>query len=266
MSLQALEISFRYGPRFGIAGVSLGVPDGAWLGIIGSNGSGKSTTLRVLAGLIRPDRGEVLLDGEPLHRYHPNRRARHLAFVPQAYQPAFEFTVEQTVLMGRMPYSTGFSGFETDEDRAIASEAIALLELEDLRNEPVTKLSGGELQRVVIARALAQSPRNVLLDEPTAHLDIAHQQDVMHRLRERVDRGGLSIVSTIHDLNLAALYCDSIVALRGGRIVKAGATEDVLRTDVLRAVFGVELVVEQGVYGNAPSIRYAQRREDPDAT
>jgi iron complex transport system ATP-binding protein len=254
--LQSIDISFRYGPRFGVAGISVGADAGEWLGIIGANGSGKSTLLRLLCGLLPASSGQVLLDGEPLESFPANRRARHLALVPQSFQPAFEFTVEQAVLFGRMPYGTSLGGFEQADDFAAADEAIALMELDGLRGEPVTRLSGGELQRVMIARALAQSDRNIVLDEPTSHLDIAHQQTVLERIRERSRERGTTVVTTIHDLNLAAIYCDSIAALLDGRLVAIGSPADVLTEETLERVFGVDLEVEPNVYGSAPAIRY----------
>jgi iron complex transport system ATP-binding protein len=260
--LQSIDISFRYGPRFGVAGISLGVAPGEWLGIIGANGSGKTTLLRLLCGLLEPDEGEVLLDGEPLSSTPPGRRARHLAFVPQSFQPAFEFTVEQAVLMGRLPHGRAYGGFELPDDVAIADLAIALRELGELRHEPVTRLSGGELQRVMIARAIAQSERNIVLDEPTSHLDIAHQQTVLDRLRTRSRARGTSVVATIHDLNLAAIYCDRIAALVDGRLVAHGTPAEVLTEERLRAIFGVTLEVEPNVYDGAPAVRYRQGRSE----
>jgi iron complex transport system ATP-binding protein len=260
--LQSIDISFRYGPRFGITGVSVDVGAGEWLGIIGANGSGKTTLLRLLCGLLAPSSGRVLLDGEPLESYSANRRARHLALVPQSFQPAFEFTVEQAVLFGRMPYSTSYGGFEQPEDLAVADEAIAIMELGGLRREPVTRLSGGELQRVMIARALAQSDRNIVLDEPTSHLDIAHQQTVLDHIRARSRQRGTAIVATIHDLNLAAIYCDRIAALSGGRLVAVGTPAEVLTEATLQEVFGVALDVEPGVYGGAPAVRFRHARSE----
>src|SRR5512133_2545761 len=136
MSIRTIDISYRYGPRFGIVDITLEVPVGAWLGVIGANGSGKTTLLRTVAGMLTADSGRVLLDDEPLDGYTASRRARQLAYVPQSYQPVFEFSVEQTVLMGRMPWSGTYGGFEDRSDRQAADEAIELMELESLRHEP----------------------------------------------------------------------------------------------------------------------------------
>lgn len=256
MSLQSIDISFRYGPRFGIDGISVGAERGEWLGIIGANGSGKTTLLRLLCGLLAPTSGHVVLDDERLDRYSANRRARHLAFVPQHYQPAFEFTVEQAILLGRMPYSGAYGGFESDDDVAASEDAIALMQIDDLRHEPVTRLSGGELQRVMIARALAQSSNNIMLDEPTSHLDIAHQQLVLDRIRARSHDRGTTVIATIHDLNLAAIYCDRLAALVNGKLIALGSPSEVLTESRLVEVFGVRLDVEPNIYGNAPAVRY----------
>jgi len=262
VSLESLDISFRYGPRFGVTGISVGVGAGEWLGIIGANGSGKTTLLRLLCGLLAPSSGSILLDGEPLDSYSPEQRARHLAFVPQSFQPAFEFTVEQAVLFGRIPHGRSYGAFESADDIAAADEAIALLEIDALRREPVTRLSGGELQRVMIARAIAQSDRNIVLDEPTSHLDIAHQQSVLEHLRSRSRSRGTSLVATIHDLNLAAIYCDRIAALVGGRLVAVGTPAEVLTESRLEEIYGVGLDVEQNVYGSAPAVRYRHARTE----
>ncbi|MBC8145981.1 MAG: ABC transporter ATP-binding protein [bacterium] len=262
MSLQSIDISFRYGPRFGIDGINVGAGRGEWLGIIGANGSGKTTLLRLLCGLLAPSSGRVVLDDEPLERYSANRRARHLAYVPQHYQPTFEFTVEQAVLHGRMPYSGTYGGFESDADVVAAEEAIAVMDIHSLRHEPVTRLSGGELQRVMIARSIAQSDHNILLDEPTSHLDIAHQQTVLDSIRARSRDRGTTVIATMHDLNLAAIYCDRLAAMVNGRLVALGTPAEVLTESLLAEVFGVRLDVEPNIYGDAPAVRYRYARQE----
>ena len=261
MAIEAERIRFRYGPRFAIDEVSLVAPAGELTGIIGANGSGKSTLLKILAGILPPASGRVILDGAPLRSYSPARRARQLAYVPQSHYPAFEFTVEQMVLLGRIPHRGAFGGFENDEDRRAAEEAIRMMDLGGLRDEPVTRLSGGELQRTMLARALAQGAGTLLLDEPTSHLDIAHQGEVLDVIRSRVASHAMAAVVSIHDLNLASIYSDSIVALARGAVVHRGTPAEVLTVELLREVFGLELHVEPEVYGNAPAIRYHNRKE-----
>jgi iron complex transport system ATP-binding protein len=264
MSLRAFDISFSYGSRFRLDRVSLTADDGQFVGIIGANGSGKTTLLKIIAGLLPMQGGKVVLDGEPLESYNPNRRARHLAYVPQSYEPVFEFTVEQSVLLGRMPYRASYGGFEKPEDIAAAEEAIALMELEPFRHVPITKLSGGEMQRVVIARAIAQGARTIVLDEPNSHLDIAHQQSVLRTLRRRMHDHSLCIIASIHDLNLASMFCDSLMAMAGGQTLMHGDPREVLTETNLATIFAADLVVEPGAYGDAPAVHYRYRESAND--
>lgn len=264
MALQGVDISFRYGSRFRLSGASLRADAGEVVGVIGANGSGKTTFLKLLCALLPKDDGSIILDGEPIESYSANRRARHIAFVPQSYDPTFAFTVEQMVLLGRMPYRDGFGGFETDEDLAIADDAIASMDLDALRFEPVTRLSGGELQRVLIAKALCQRTGTILLDEPSAHLDISHMGSVFETIRREAQRRGIAVVASIHDLNLASAFSDSIVVMAGGRVLRQGAPVEVLRPDLLREAFGLDLDIQENVYGNAPAIRIRYEREGID--
>jgi len=262
MSLRAHDIGFTYGPRFTLRVDSFTAEAGRFVGIIGGNGSGKTTLIKILTGMLPPASGSVLLDGQPLESYTANRRARHLAYVPQSHRPAFEFTVEQTVLLGRTPYRGAFGGFESEEDIDAADDAIALMDLAELRHEPITSLSGGELQRVMIARALAQRTGTLLLDEPNAHLDIAHQQKVLHIIRRECRGRMMAVVASIHDLNLASIFCDTIVVMSEGNLLGEGAPAEVLRPELLEAAFGADLEVMPNVYGEAPAIRYRYQREE----
>jgi len=261
MSVQAYTINIRYGSRFALDVEHLEAGGGEILGLIGANGSGKTTLMKLLAGLLRAESGRILIDGRPLQEYSASARARHLTYVPQSHRPAFEFTVEQAVLMGRLPYRNAYGGFERSEDIAAADEAIGLMDLAQLRHEPVTRLSGGELQRVMIARGLAQGTGNLLLDEPNSHLDIVHQQSVLATVRRLARERGLCVIASIHDLNLASIFSDRIIAMAGGRIIAAGRPAQVLTPPMLRETFGVELVTEVNVYGDAPAIRYRHAEE-----
>ncbi len=256
MSIQVHDISFVYGPRFTLRVEDLAVDNGEFLGIIGSNGSGKTTMLKMMAGLLPCRTGSILLDGLPLGSYSLAKRARHLGYVPQTYRPVFEYTVEQTVLLGRMPYRSVYGGFEQQDDLHAADAAMELMALEPLRHEPITRLSGGELQRVMIAKALAQETGTLLLDEPNSHLDIAHQQSVLSTIRRMTRERGLCVVASIHDLNLASICSDRIVAMAGGRVIALGTPADVLTTETLRATFGTDLVTEPNAYGRSPAVLY----------
>jgi ABC-type cobalamin/Fe3+-siderophores transport system ATPase subunit len=262
MSLHAHDIGFSYGPRFTLRVDSFSADAGRIVGIIGGNGSGKTTLIKILTGMLIPATGRVVLDGEPIGSYSTNRRARHLAYVSQSHRPAFEFTVEQTVLLGRMPYRSSYGGFENERDIDAAEEAIGLLELEALRYEPITNLSGGELQRVMIARAIAQGTGTLLLDEPNSHLDIAHQQKVLDIIRRTCRARGIAVAASIHDLNLASIFCDTIVAMSAGEVIGQGTPADVLNADLLQRAFGADLDVLPGIYGSSPAIRYRYHGEE----
>lgn len=238
----------------------LQVEAGEFVGIIGRNGSGKTTAMRILAGLTKPDSGRVLLEGRPIESIPPMRRARRLAFVPQSHPPAFEFTVAQTVLLGRIPHRHGIGGFERPDDLVAANRAMALMDLDQLRQRSITKLSGGEQQRAVLARALAQESVVLLLDEPNTHLDFGHQLHVMNRLAGEARRRGVGVIASMHDLNLASILCDRIILLDGGHVLGHGSPTDVLRSDLLAAAFGADLEIEPDAFGGSPAVRYRYDR------
>lgn len=209
-----------------------------------------------MAGLLRPESGRVELDGREIGGVRGSERARKIAYVSQIWRPAFSFTVEQTVLLGRAPWHGIYGGFEEEEDLRAADEAIELMELRELRRAVVTELSGGELQRVMIAMALAQGAGYLLLDEPTTHLDVAHQQSVLRTLSRLAQERNIAILASLHDLNLASIYGDRIVAMRGGQIVAEGRPESVLTGENLTKTFATDLVVEADLYRRGPGVRF----------
>ncbi|WP_225823926.1 ABC transporter ATP-binding protein [Streptomyces naphthomycinicus] len=211
--------------------IRLTVDDGAFVGLVGPNGSGKSTLLRSLYRALRPAGGTVRLDGEDLHAMEPRAAARVLAALPQESSAEFDFTVAEVVAMGRLPHRDRTAA----SDREICARAMERTGVHHLAGRGFLGLSGGEKQRVLLARALAQQPRVLVLDEPTNHLDIAHQLDVLSLVRA----GGLTVLAALHDLNLAAAHCDVLYVIAGGRIVASGPPHDVLRPPLLAEVFGV---------------------------
>lgn len=211
--------------------VRLTVPDGAFVGLVGPNGSGKSTLLRCVYRALRPDAGAVLLDGDDVHAMPPRAVARVLAALPQESSAEFDFTVTEVVAMGRLPHRDRTAR----SDREICARAMTATGVAHLADRGFLSLSGGEKQRVLIARALAQQPKVLVLDEPTNHLDIAHQLEVLSLVRA----SGLGVLAALHDLNLAAAHCDLLHVIAGGRIVATGAPHDVLRPELLAEVFGV---------------------------
>ena len=257
--------SFCYGKspgresRWVLSDVSLHVEAGEILGIVGPNGSGKTSLVKLLAKLAVPQRGTLSLFGRNLADLSREETARTVAFVPQESPPAFSFTVAETVLMGRYPHrrqtrwSLGF-GWEDREDCAAAVQAMATMDIGHLASRAVTDLSGGERQRTMIARALAQTPRVLLLDEPTAFLDLQHQLEICSVLRRLTDEQGLTVVIVSHDLNLASQYCDRIVMLKEGSMYSMGTPAEVLSVEVLRAVYGCEVLIDPHPESGLPRI------------
>jgi len=232
-----------------LRGVSLDVPPGAFVGILGPNGSGKTTMLRVLAGTLKPGHGNVTLDGVELSRLSRTDLARRMAVVPQETHLAFDFSVLEVVLMGRYPHLGTFE-VEGPADVAIARDSLAATGTRVLEHRPFDTLSGGEKQRVIIAAALAQIGRGgrssvLLLDEPTAALDLAYQLEIAALLRDLRQRLQLAIVVSTHDLNFAAALCRTLVLLKDGQVLAAGATDDVLTPANIRALYGVEADVQR---------------------
>lgn len=211
--------------------VRLTVDSGAVVGLVGPNGSGKSTLLRCVYRALQPVAGAVRLDGDDIAGMPPRAAARVLAALPQESSAEFDFTVTEVVAMGRLPHKDRTAA----SDREICADAMDRTGVAHLAERGFLALSGGERQRVLIARALAQQPRVLVLDEPTNHLDVAHQLDVLSLVRA----SGLTVLTALHDLNLAAAHCDVLYVLAAGRIVASGPPHDVLRPDLLAEVFGV---------------------------
>jgi iron complex transport system ATP-binding protein len=238
--LSADQVSFRYAPGgpLVVDGVSLRLAEGALVGILGPNGSGKTTLLRLLSGTRRPTSGRVLLGGQPLDRLSRRDVARRIAVVPQETELAFEYSVMEIVLMGRHPHLGVFT-VEGPDDLRIAREALAATGTAHLADRPFHELSGGEKQRIVIAAALAQSASLLLLDEPTASLDLGYQMEVSALLlRLNLDHGVTMAIST-HDLNLAAAICRDLILMRDGKVLATGPTTEVLTPDNVRALYDV---------------------------
>jgi ABC-type cobalamin/Fe3+-siderophores transport system ATPase subunit len=237
--LSARDVWFGYDDRSPvIRGISVDVAPNALVGILGPNGSGKTTFLRLLAGTRRAQRGTVSLDGEPLASRSRAALARRIAVVPQETHAPFDFTVLDIVLMGRYPHLGPFE-LEGLADLEIARQALEATGTAHLEGRPFASLSGGEKQRVVIAGALAQAADVMLLDEPTASLDLAYQLEVAALLRRLNRTHGTTMAVCTHDLNLAAALCDEVVLLRDGVVLAHGPTADTITVDSIRATYGV---------------------------
>jgi cobalamin transport system ATP-binding protein len=252
--LSAEEVYFGYTrDTETLRDVSLAVHQGEFLSLVGPNGSGKTTLLRLLDRIYVPRKGGILLDGKNIQNYSRTEIARRVAFVPQDTGVLFPFTVMEMVLMGRSPHCRSFA-FENEQDHAIAEEMMTLLDITHLAFQPVTALSGGERQRVFVARALAQQPEIILLDEPNAHLDIAHQIDVFSILKKLNTDDNLTIVSVSHDLNLAASYSDRVAMMVTGTLAGIGTPRDVLTEKRIGEVFQTRVLVDTHPFGSSPRI------------
>lgn len=237
MRFAAEDLRVRYagGAAPALDGVSMAVPDGCLYAVLGPNGSGKSTLVKALLGVVPTAGGRALVDGREVGAWTRRELARAVGVVPQAETIAFPLTVRELVAMGRYPH-LGPLGAERDMDRSAVTRALAECDVSDLAARDVTTLSGGELQRVRIARALAQEPRALVLDEPTASLDIRHEMAILELLRTSAD-GGMTVVVVTHGLDMAARFADRLLLLSGGRVAAEGAPADVLRTSVLEDVY-----------------------------
>lgn len=246
--IRTTGLHFSYGDTPAIQGLDLVVQRGEFVGIVGPNGSGKSTLLRLLLGLLPAGEGKVTLDGRDISAMPPRDVARTAALVPQSTEVTFEFTVGEVVLLGRAPHLWGM-GFEGDQDVRIAREALEAVDGLALSERSITAISGGERQRVFMARALAQSTPVLLLDEPVSHLDLKHQIDLCRLLLRKNRAEGTTVVFVSHDLNIAARFCKRIVALDRGRIVADGPPGDVITTKEIKRIFGAEVKVLQDGWG-----------------
>jgi iron complex transport system ATP-binding protein len=235
------DVTFGYGADPVVRDVAFAVGRGEFVGIIGPNGSGKSTLLKLMSGYLRPWKGSITVEGGAIERLSQPALGQRIAVVPQDTAVTLPFTVMEMVLLGRTPHGPGF-GFEDAHDLAAARQAMERTDTLALASRRVTELSGGERQRVVLARALAQEPRILLLDEPAAFLDIRHEVEMYDLLRE-LQRAGMTVVSVLHDLNIAALYCDRLVLLAGGRVVRVGTPAEVITYPILTEVYGTEVYV-----------------------
>jgi iron complex transport system ATP-binding protein len=251
MSIRADNLTWRIGRKTILDGVSFEAQPGQMLGLLGPNGSGKTSLLRLLAGLKKPHSGRVTLDGHDIKRIGRRTIAQRVAFVEQHATTNSNLRVIDVVKLGRFPHRSMFSGWSKADDDAVA-EALSRAGMTEKRNDRWQSLSGGEKQRAHIARALAQSPKELILDEPTNHLDIQHQISLMRLV------SGLPITSIIalHDLNHAAMFCDRLIVMQRGRIVASGAPEEILTQDLLREVFSIDARVETSLHHGRPHIHY----------
>lgn len=240
--MTAKGVSAGYGDSDILKQVSLELVSGKLVGVIGPNGSGKTTLLRVMSRALRPSSGQVAINGKDIFAMHARDFARRVAVVPQETLVPFDFSVLEVVLMGRSPWLGRFD-LEGPPDIEVAEEALAVTGTAHLRDRPINALSGGERQRVILARALAQSPEVLLLDEPTSHLDIGYQLEMMDAVSGLCRDRGLAVMIVLHDLNLAGQYCDSVAIIAGGQLQASGSPAEVITTENIGSIYGVNVWV-----------------------
>ncbi len=239
LSVHRLHFAYRPGQEV-LRGIDLRFESGSVTAVLGANGSGKTTLLKCLLRRLVPSQGEILLDAAPIASYSHKQLAARMAFVPQSPDVAFGFAAKELVLMGRYPHA-GTLGIASPKDLGIADDAMTRTDTAHLASRTIGELSGGEAQRVMIARALAQEPDVMLLDEPTSHLDMQHQMRIHVMMRQLAHDTGMAIICVSHDVNLAARFGDHVVLLREGRVVADGPVAEAIREDVLRETYGVNV-------------------------
>ena len=256
--LEAHELTVGYDGEPVLRNVNLTAARGQFIGLVGPNGSGKSTLVRALSRVLRPISGRAMLDAVDIYEMSARELARRLAVVAQDYKVAFDFAVRDVVLMGRAPHLSRF-GVERPQDYKIAEEAMGLTHTLVFADRPITSLSGGERQRCMIARALAQQPSVLLLDEPTAHLDINHQIEILDLARRLTTERGLATIVVLHDLNLASQYCDQLILVSQGKVMAEGKPQEVVTEARIRAAYGTDVHVRQHPTTGRPYVTLVSR-------
>ena len=253
--LEVSNLSVSYDHRIAVADVSVTLKAGEIMSIIGPNGSGKSTLLRTLNGQLRPSAGSIMLDGRPLHQLNRRAISRRIAVVAQEAELRFPVTVLEFVLGGRFAWANNSGwGWETERDLHVAHEVLQETELAELSGRLMNELSGGERQRALMARALATEAPILLLDEPTANLDLSHQATLLALVRNRCDRHQAAALVVTHDLNLAAQFADHILLMKHGKTVHAGSPGEVLKPQILEEVFEVRVLVDAHPVTGGPRV------------
>lgn len=247
------NLRYSYGDRQVLKNICASFKPGMVCGLLGPNGSGKTTLLKNIASILKPKKNAVYIDSKDVTKMTPPEIAKEMALVPQSTYIDFDFTVEDIVMMGRTPHIRRFSN-ESSEDKEIVQWALETSRIIHLKDRSIKAISGGELQRVVIARALAQKTQIILLDEPVSQLDIHHQLSIMETIAKLSHEQKLTIVTVLHDLNLAAEYCDIIYLLKEGSIVSGGFPKDVLTYDMIENVYDIICLVYENPVSKKPHI------------
>ncbi len=241
-----------------LKGVSFGVQRGTVVGIVGPNGAGKTTLLRVITGIVPLTGGDVILQGKPVQSWSRRALAQQVAVVPQTTSFTFDFRVREIVAMGRLPHQSVWSR-ESPQDRKAVDEALRSLDMMELADRSFPQLSGGEQRRVILARALAQEPEIMLLDEPTSHLDLGHQQTIMNHCLRLARERNLAVAVVLHDLNIASLFCDKLVVIHNGITALRGAPQEVISEPQIQRIYGLDVEVIPHPSASVPQVLISPR-------
>ncbi|CAD7777924.1 MAG: putative siderophore transport system ATP-binding protein YusV [Candidatus Methanoperedenaceae archaeon GB37] len=261
--LEVKGLTCGYNKRFILKNINFKLKNHALLGIIGPNGSGKTTLLRAITKIIKPQKGKILFEGRDIWQMGFRELAQKMAFVPQApLSYEVDMTVEEFVLLGRIPYHKVFQFLDTKYDKAVAKKAMALTHTLNIKDRFIPELSGGERQLVYLARALAQEPKLLLLDEPTAHLDIAHQIKILDLIKNLNNSFKLTVIIVLHDLNLASQYCNELILLNNGYLYKMGTPQEILTAEIIEHVYQTKVIVKEKFVSSRPYIFWDFHMED----
>lgn len=258
IALSTRDLCFSYGKTETLKNINVSLQTGKFYGIVGPNGCGKTTFLDLLTGNKNPSSGTITLFGVPLTDYSKRDLALQLALVPQEYDTGFGFSVEEVVLMGRHPHISRFSS-PSEVDWEHVDEAMEAIGIADLRDRYTTTLSGGQKQRAIVARALAQATPLLLFDEATSSLDIKYTLQIFNLARQLVEKQNRTIIAVMHNLNLAAAYCDEVLIMDAGQIVGSGAIAETLTPEIIKEVFGVESNLVWDEYNQSQQINFIYR-------
>lgn len=259
IKLSLSHVSFSYIDVPVLHDIDLAIERGEMVALLGPNGSGKTTLIKLLSGVLRPTEGEIHLDGSSLRRLKRREVAQMVAVVPQQFHMPFAFTLREVVLLGRTPFLKAFSN-EGEGDYKAVQRSMELIGVTELGQRFFNELSGGERQKGILAMALAQEPKLLLLDEPTAHLDINHQVEILDLVKDLNREQGITVIGAMHDLNLAALYFDRLILLKEGRILADGPPSDVLTEGTIKEVFSASVQVMRHPSMKAPHIVITPKR------
>jgi iron complex transport system ATP-binding protein len=260
--VEVKNLSGGYSGGFFLSNINLKINKKDFVGIIGPNGSGKTTLIKFLTKIMKPSEGKIFIKGNSLEKIGYQELSRIIAVVSQGINFDFlNFTVEEFVLLGRIPHRKGFQFLYTKKDREVLENVMILTNILNLRERSLQKLCGGEIQRVLIAKALAQEPEILILDEPTTHLDIAYQVEILDLLTRLNKEKNLTILTILHDLNLASEYCEKLILLKEGKIYKIGTPEEILTYQIIEDVYKTIVIVEKNPISKKPYVYLVPEKE-----